>query len=156
MIRYKFGDIFTAETRAIVNPVNCVGVMGSGLALKFKDKYPDNFIAYKKACNVGEVVMGEMFVHDEGFFARPRYIINFPTKQHWRNNSNLADIENGLDSLVHVVRQRGIQSLALPAIGCGLGGLEWSEVIKLIKNKLQVCKDTDIMVFRPWDKKSPS
>ena len=122
------GDILKADVEALVNTVNCVGVMGRGVALQFRKAFPDNFKAYSEACAQGEVRPGRMFVYDLGTLTPSRYIINFPTKEHWKGKSKLAFIDAGLDALVGEIRSRGIRSIALPSLGCGLGGLKWGEV----------------------------
>ena len=122
MIEFTQGDILKAEADAQVNTVNCVGVMGRGSALQFRKAYPENFKAYKKACGAKEVQPGTMFVHDLNSLYLPRYIINFPTKRHWKNKSKIEDIHSGLEDLVTVVRDRQICSIAIPPLGCGLGG----------------------------------
>ncbi len=121
MIEYKTGNILTEDTEALVNTVNCVGIMGRGLALQFKKTYPDNYNAYKKACNRKEMQPGKMFVFSITGSTRPQYIINFPTKQHWRGNSKLEDIKIGLLALAKELEQRKIRSVAIPPLGCGLG-----------------------------------
>src|SRR4029078_4298450 len=123
MIEYKTGDILSEDAEALVNTVNCVGVMGRGVALQFKNAWPDNFRSYAAACSRNEVQPGRMFVFDTGRSGNPRYIINFPTKRHWRGKSRLEDIEAGLDALVAEIRTRKIQSVAIPPLGAGLGGL---------------------------------
>jgi O-acetyl-ADP-ribose deacetylase (regulator of RNase III) len=132
MIELATGDILLADVDAIVNPVNCVGVMGRGLALQFKQRYPENFRAYKAACDRGDVQPGRMFVFEsEG--SRPRWLINFPTKRHWRDKSLIDDVQQGLVALVAEVRARRIESIGVPPLGCGLGGLEWGDVRPLIE-----------------------
>src|SRR5215471_11819913 len=126
MIEFVRGNMLEAEVEAIVNAVNCVGVMGKGIALQFKTAFPDAFRRYKAACATGEVMPGRMHVVDRGTTRAPRYIIHFPTKRHWREPARLKDVDSGLDALVAEVRRRGIESVAVPALGCGLGGLEWS------------------------------
>jgi O-acetyl-ADP-ribose deacetylase (regulator of RNase III) len=103
MITYTKGDILRDESEAIVNTVNCVGIMGRGIALQFRNAYPENFKAYERACKREEVQPGRMFVHETGDLA-PRYIINFPTKRHWRGKSRMEDIDSGLRALVAVLR----------------------------------------------------
>ena len=107
MIQEGTGDLLSADVDALVNTVNTVGVMGKGIALQFKRRFPANFRAYEKACKAGEVQVGSMFVFDAGQLVRPRWIINFPTKSHWRSGSKLSDIASGLDDLVRVVRELG-------------------------------------------------
>ena len=104
MIYYKSGDISRSNAEAIVNTVNCVGIMGRGVALQIKKVFPENFKAYEIACGRGEVQPGKMFVFETGTFVNPKYIINFPTKRHWRNKSRMEDIESGLDTLVSTIR----------------------------------------------------
>ena len=114
MIELKQGDILVADTEALVNTVNCVGVMGRGIALQFRKAFPENFKTYEAACERGEVLPGRMFVFDTGLLTGPRYIINFPTKRHWRGMSRMEDIDAGLPALVEEIGKRGIQSIAVP------------------------------------------
>jgi O-acetyl-ADP-ribose deacetylase (regulator of RNase III) len=123
MIRYVTGDLFSANAEALVNAVNTVGVMGKGVALAFRQRFPENFRAYVDACSRGEVEVGRMFVMDRGGFQRPRWIINFPTKQHWRHPSRLEWIVEGLDDLRRVIVANDIRTIAIPALGAGNGGL---------------------------------
>ena len=133
MIEYRNGDIFTARTDALVNPVNCVGVMGKGLALEFKRRWPENFVAYQERCGRGMIEPGRVFVFDTGASDRPRYIMNFPTKRHWRDASLLGDIEAGLVDLVAKSLALNLGSIAIPALGAGLGGLHWTQVRRRIE-----------------------
>lgn len=149
MIEFKTGDILAEDAEALVNTVNCVGVMGRGVALKFKEAFPENFKAYALACLRGEVQPGRMFVFETGQITNPRYIINFPTKRHWRGNARIEDIAQGLEALVAEVRQRGIRSLAIPPLGAGLGGLDWAVVRPLIEQALLPLADVRIVVFEP-------
>ena len=149
MIRYTTGNILDAEAEALVNTVNCVGVMGRGIALQFKNAFPENYEAYKAACARKAVVPGRMFVFDNDELALPRYIINFPTKRHWRGKSRIDDIECGLDALVEEVRQRGIRSIAVPPLGSGLGGLDWADVRPRIERAMAALPDVDVMVYEP-------
>lgn len=128
MISHVSGNLLEAPTEALVNTVNCVGVMGKGIALQFKQAFPDNFRDYAQACRKGEVRIGSMFVHRTNTMFHPNYIINFPTKQHWKSKSRIEDIELGLKDLVRVIKELGIQSIAIPPLGSGLGGLNWKEV----------------------------
>ncbi|MEH2160663.1 MAG: macro domain-containing protein [Nostoc sp.] len=125
MFEYKQGNLLEEKTEALVNTVNCVGVMGKGIALQFKQAYPENFRQYKQACRAGKVKPGQMFTVATGGLLNPKYIINFPTKRHWRNNSKIEDIQSGLVALVQQVQQLAITSIAMPALGCGNGGLNW-------------------------------
>ena len=151
MIRFTTGDILAEDVEALVNTVNCVGVMGRGIALQFKKAYPENYHAYADACKSGEVRPGHMFVYETGALTNPRYIVNFPTKRHWRNNSRMDDIESGLRALASVIRERGIRSIAVPPLGSGLGGLEWRKVRSCINQALGEFDDLDLVVFEPRD-----
>jgi O-acetyl-ADP-ribose deacetylase (regulator of RNase III) len=117
MIELTSGDIFEADAEAFVNTVNSVGVMGKGVALQFKQRFPENFEEYKRACSDGTVVPGRMMVHETGRMMNPRYIINFPTKRHWKGKSSIEDIELGLEALVKEVSKLGIRSIAVPPSG---------------------------------------
>ena len=150
MIRFKVGDIVSEDAEALVNTVNCVGVMGRGIALQFKRAFPENFHAYAEACGRSDVQLGRMFVFETGTITNPRYIINFPTKRHWRGRSRIEDIEAGLKALGQLIRERGIRSIAVPALGCGLGGLEWAAVRPRIEESLSRCDDLQAVVFEPW------
>jgi O-acetyl-ADP-ribose deacetylase (regulator of RNase III) len=145
MIEYAHGDLLAADVEALVNTVNTAGVMGKGLALKFKRAYPSAFEDYRRACQAGEVRLGKMHVFDTG----KRLIINFPTKGHWRAKSKLADVEAGLEDLACVLEQRLINSVAVPPLGCGLGGLEWNDVRPRIEDALARLADTRVLVFEP-------
>ncbi|TDV40741.1 type II toxin-antitoxin system antitoxin DNA ADP-ribosyl glycohydrolase DarG [Actinophytocola oryzae] len=149
MITETRGDLLNADAEALVNTVNCVGVMGKGIALQFKRRYPENFKLYAKACTAGEVKLGEMFVVELHTITSPRYIINFPTKNHWRSKSRLDDIDHGLDDLIRVIREREIRSIAIPPLGAGNGGLAWDDVSKLIYRKLAQVSDVAIQLFAP-------
>jgi O-acetyl-ADP-ribose deacetylase (regulator of RNase III) len=149
MIEFKSGDILAEEAEALVNTVNCVGFMGRGIALQFKQAFPENFKAYEAACRRSELEPGRMFVFDTGQLTQPRYIINFPTKRHWRGKSRIEDIEAGLEALVVVIRERGIRSIAIPPLGAGLGGLEWAEVRPLIERALLRVPEVRVSVFEP-------
>lgn len=149
MMEFTAGDILQDDAQAVVNTVNCVGIMGRGIALQFKHQFPDNFKQYAAACKRSEVRPGAMFVCETGNLTGPRYIINFPTKRHWKGASRIEDIEAGLDDLVRVVLDKGITSLALPPLGCGLGGLDWSQVKPLIAKKLATLSDVRIKVYEP-------
>ena len=149
MIRSKTGDMITENAEALVNPVNCVGVMGRGLALQFKKTFPDNFRAYAKACERGHVRPGHMFVFETRQLTAPRMIINFPTKRHWRDDSRIEDIEAGLTALVEVIRLHDIRSIAVPSLGCGLGGLDWRDVRPTIETALSGLDNLDVIIFEP-------
>ncbi len=149
MIEHKTGNIFDEDVEALVNSVNCVGVMGRGIALQFKNLFPENFKAYAAACKRGEVRPGQMFVYDFGRMVNPRYIINFPTKRHWRGKSRMEDIESGLDALVSELRERDIRSMAMPPLGSSLGGLRWADVRPRIEAALAKLDDLAIVLFEP-------
>jgi O-acetyl-ADP-ribose deacetylase (regulator of RNase III) len=149
VIEFKAGDLFTEQVDALVNSVNCVGIMGRGVALQFKKTFPANFKAYEEACRLGEVVPGRMFVFDTGQLTQPRYIINFPTKRHWRGESRIADIEQGLVALRGVIKDLEIQSVALPPLGSGLGGLDWTDVRARIRESLADLSGVKVIVYEP-------
>lgn len=144
------GDLLRqADVDAIVNTVNCVGVMGKGIALQFKNKWPANFTAYAAACKAGDVQVGRMFVFDAGGLVKPHYIINFPTKDHWRGQSKLAYVRDGLLDLVAQVEYLNIKSIAIPPLGCGNGGLDWAVVQPLIEQAFAALPDVEARVFEP-------
>ena len=151
MVEYRIGDIFAfaEDAEALVSTVNCVGVIGLGVALQFKRAFPANFKAYAAACKREEVRPGRMFVFETEQLTNPRYIINFRTKRHWRGKSRIEDIEAGLDDLAREVRSRDIRSVALPPLGSGLGGLDWSEVRLRIEATLAEIENLRAIVFEP-------
>jgi O-acetyl-ADP-ribose deacetylase (regulator of RNase III) len=149
MFIFTSGDILQAGTEAIVNTVNCVGIMGRGIALQFKNAYPANFKAYKLACDRGAVEPGKMFIFDSKAMLNPRYIINFPTKRHWRGKSKIVDIEAGLIDLREQIVALDIRSIAIPPLGSGLGGLDWNEVRALIMQVLDDLPDVEVQIFEP-------
>ena len=151
MIELEQGDILRADAEALVNTVNCVGVMGRGIALQFKKAFPENFKAYRVACDRKELRPGKMFVYDLRSLenVNPRYIVNFPTKRHWKGKSRMEDIEAGLEALVQEVRRLGIHSIAVPPLGCGLGGLDWNEVRLLIEQAFEDVPDVSVLLFEP-------
>ena len=149
MIEFKTGDILQADAEALVNTVNCVGIMGRGIALQFKNAFPANFKAYAAACERKEVQPGKMFVFETGTMTNPKYIINFPTKRHWRGKSRMEDIDSGLKALVEEIRARGIRSIAIPPLGSGLGGLNWTDVRFRIVEALRDFNDVQVIVFEP-------
>ena len=127
--------------------MNCVGIMGRGIALQFKKAFPENFKAYANACRREEVRPGQMLVFETGNLGNPRYIINFPTKRHWRGKSRMEDIESGLKVLASEIRQRNIRSIAIPPLGSDLGGLNWTDVRSRITETLQDLEDVAVIVF---------
>ncbi|MBU1951050.1 MAG: macro domain-containing protein [Candidatus Eisenbacteria bacterium] len=149
MIEYKTGDILSEDAEALVNTVNCVGIMGRGIAFQFKKAFPGNFKAYASACKHDDVKPGRMFIYETGSLTNPHYIINFPTKRHWRAKSKIEDIESGLVALVNEIESRKIESIAIPPLGCGLGGLDWGSVRPLMEKFLSKLHDISIVIFEP-------
>ena len=149
MITYKTGNLLAEDVEAIVNTVNCVGIMGRGIALQFKNVFPDNFKAYEAACKREQVRPGKMFIFETGEITKPKYIVNFPTKRHWRGKSRMEDIESGLAALASEIRDRRITSIAIPPLGCGLGSLNWPEVRVRIEKDLGSIEDLQILLFEP-------
>ena len=149
MLEHKSGDIFDENAEALVNSVNCVGVMGRGIARQFKSAFPENYAAYRAACERGEVRPGRMLVFERTGLDNPRYVVNFPTKRHWRSKSKLADVIAGLKALADEIKQRRIHSIALPALASDLGGLEWSTVRQEIEAALGNLDNVHIIVFEP-------
>ena len=152
MITFHKGNLLDAPVDALVNTVNTVGVMGKGIALMFKEAFPENFRAYVDACKRKEIRVGHMFVTESSRFDGPRWIINFPSKKHWRQPSRLEWITEGLTDLRRVIAEKGIQSIALPPLGCGNGGLEWSTVRPEIERALAPLAGVDVQVFEPTEK----
>jgi O-acetyl-ADP-ribose deacetylase (regulator of RNase III) len=149
MIRYLTGNLLESDADALVNTVNTVGVMGKGIALMFKEAFPNNYRSYRLACKRNEVRVGHMFVTQSSRIDSHKWIINFPTKEDWRRPSQLGWIVEGLADLKRVIRDRNIHSIALPPLGAGNGGLEWSEVRSKIEEALQDLRDVDILVYEP-------
>lgn len=148
-IKLTSGDLLAQKVDAIVNTVNTVGVMGKGVALQFKRRWPENFRAYEAACKANAVRVGEMFIVDNGGLLTPKYIVNFPTKQHWRSPSRLEFIEAGLKDLVVQIRRLNIRSIAMPPLGCGNGGLDWAEVEPMITAAFAELSDVEVRLFAP-------
>jgi O-acetyl-ADP-ribose deacetylase (regulator of RNase III) len=149
MITTEEGNVLEAKAEALVNTVNCVGFMGKGIALQFKKAYPENFDAYQRACRAHEVQPGRMFIFNRGSMLDVKYIVNFPTKRHWKGGSRYEDIEAGLAALVEDVRRLGIRSIAIPPLGCGLGGLEWSRVRPMIEQAFAALSDVEVHLYEP-------
>ncbi len=149
MIRFVEGNLLDADVEAIVNTVNTVGVMGKGIALMFKEAFPENFRSYAAACKRGEVLVGKMFVTRRDDLLGPRWIINFPTKQHWRGPSHIDWIAQGLQDLRRVISEKAIRSVAVPPLGTGNGGLEWNEVRRLITHALGDLEGVEVVVYGP-------
>lgn len=154
MVEFVTGNLLEADAEALVNTVNTKGVMGKGVALQFKRAFPENYKAYRAACAADRVKLGRMFVFDSGRMQRPRYIINFPTKDHWRSRSRLADIDAGLEDLRRVLVELEIESVALPPLGCGLGGLQWADVRPRIERALAGLP-VRVLVFEPQGAPAP-
>ncbi|MBN1804874.1 MAG: macro domain-containing protein [Sedimentisphaerales bacterium] len=149
MLELTRGDILKADAEALVNTVNCVGVMGRGIALQFRKAFPENFKAYKSVCDKKQLHPGTMLVYDLNRFQNPRYIINFPTKRHWKGKSKLEDIKSGLESLVQEISKRNIRSIAIPPLGCGLGGLDWIQVKRIIEKVFTAFPDVHVLLYEP-------
>ena len=149
MITFTQGNLLDADVEAVVNTVNTVGIMGKGIALMFKEQFPDNFKAYARACNSGTMDIGKMFVTKNTEFFGPRWIINFPTKTHWRVKTKIEWIEEGLKDLVRTIREKNIRSIAIPPLGCGNGGLNWHEVRPVIISAFKEIEDLNVVIYEP-------
>ena len=152
MINYTTGNLLEADVEAVVNTVNTVGVMGKGIALMFKERYPANFKAYRAACKAGEVEVGRLFVTCSDELSGPRWIINFPTKKDWRHPTKIEWVESGLAALREFITEHRVKSIAVPPLGCGNGGLDWSVVRSLISDALSGLPDTRVIVYEPTSK----
>lgn len=146
MFKALIGDLFASQAQTLVNTVNCVGVMGKGVAQEFKKRFPGMYEDYEVRCARNGVRIGEPYLYRD---LTDRWILNFPTKRHWRSPSRIADIEQGLDYLAHHATAWGITSLAMPPLGCGNGGLDWSEVGPLILRKLAHLP-IDVELYAPY------
>jgi O-acetyl-ADP-ribose deacetylase (regulator of RNase III) len=155
VIRESQGNLLEADTEAIVNTVNTVGVMGKGIALQFKQAFPENYKLYKAACDAGEVLTGKIFVYDAHSLGPRRYVLNFPTKRHWRGKSRIEDIRSGLSDLISQIKKLEIESIALPALGCGNGGLDWDDVRPLIYDAFERLPSVEVLLFPPTGAPSP-
>ena len=149
MIKYAKGNLLAADVEAVVNTVNTVGIMGKGIALMFKERFPRNFEYYTRACEVGGVRVGKMFVTENEEFFGPRWIINFPTKTHWRVKTKIEWVTEGLEDLVRVIRGKNIRSIAIPPLGCGNGGLHWDVVRPLVLSAFEALEDVDVIIYEP-------
>ena len=147
------GDLFDADVEALVNPVHCAGLMKRGLCRQFKTRFPENFDRYESACDADALAPGDVLVHDQGGLfgdaQRPRYILNVATKDHWRDASRPANIRAGMAAVVNEVQARSISSLAVPALGCGGGGLDWPTVRPLLTDPLRLLDDVRVLVYAP-------
>ncbi|MGL5866135.1 MAG: type II toxin-antitoxin system antitoxin DNA ADP-ribosyl glycohydrolase DarG [Dermatophilaceae bacterium] len=148
MIIERQGNLLEADVDVLVNTVNTVGIMGKGIALQFRRAYPQMFADYQRAAKRGEIRLGSMHVWETGQLDGPRFVVNFPTKGHWRSGSRLSDIERGLDDLVRVLGELDVASVAVPPLGCGHGGLAWGDVEPLIRSKLAAL-DLRVELFGP-------
>ena len=149
MIEATQGNLLEADAEALVNTVNCVGVMGKGIALQFKQAFPDNFTYYAKFCKDKQMKPGRVLVFETGSMLNPKFIINFPTKRHWKGKSRMEDVEDGLVNLISRVRSLHIQSIAIPPLGAGLGGLRWSEVKQRIEAAFAELPHVRVLLFEP-------
>lgn len=149
MIRYTHGNLLDAPAEALVNTVNEVGVMGKGIALMFREAFPDSASEYESAAKAGKIHVGSMFVSQERDLTGSRWVIHFPTKKHWRHPSKLDWIRSGLKDLARVIREKQIRSIAVPPLGCGNGGLQWAQVKREIETELADLTDVDVIVFEP-------
>jgi len=149
MIHNATGNLLKADAEALVNTVNCVGFMGKGIALQFKQAWPENFKAYAKACKAREVRPGRMFIWQTGRLVNPKFIINFPTKRGWRGKARIEDIRDGLRALVSDVQRLRIGSVAVPPLGCGNGGLNWHEVQPLIEAAFVGVPNVKVSLYSP-------
>lgn len=149
MIEEAEGNLLEADAEALVNTVNCVGYMGKGIALQFKQAFPENFKAYQRSCDRDEVKTGRMLVFQTGFMHNPQFIINFPTKRHWKGRSRIEDIDAGLRTLIEEVTARGIKSIAVPPLGCGHGGLDWGVVGPMIRRAFGAAPDVRVLLYAP-------
>ena len=153
MIKFTQGNLLEAPAEALVNTVNTVGVMGKGIALMFKETFPENYRLYREACQTKNVKVGHVFATERrDFVSGPKWIINFPTKEHWRAPSRLEWIRDGLADLRRFIEQHEIRSIALPPLGSGNGGLEWQAVRPLIVGALEPLQDVAIIVYEPTKK----
>jgi len=151
MITFTQGNLLEADTEALVNTVNTVGVMGKGIALMFKERFTDNHRRYIAACKAGQVCVGKMFVTDVNEMDAPRWIVNFPTKQHWRNPSKMEWITEGLQDLRLFLLEKRVKSIAIPPLGAGNGRLNWFKVRKQMEQVLAGL-DTQIIIYEPTQK----
>jgi len=151
-MKFTQGNLLDAKVEALVNTVNTFGVMGKGIALMFKERFEENFKAYARACKTGEVQVGHMFVTPGVELSGPRWIINFPTKENWRQPTKIEWVQDGLVDLKNVIRDRKIRSIALPPLGCGNGGLDWADVRPIIERTLGDLEGVDIVVYEPTAK----
>ena len=156
MIDLKKGNLLDADAEALVNTVNTVGIMGKGIALQFRQAFPENFRAYEAACKQGQVQPGRMFVFHTNTLHNPRIIINFPTKRHWKGKSKIEDIDAGLHDLIEVIKREQIKSIAVPPLGCGNGQLKWSEVRPRIERAFEALHAIKVYLYEPAGAPKPA
>jgi len=152
MIHYTQGNLFDSDAEVLVNTVNTVGVMGKGIALMFKERFPQNMLEYARACKANEVKTGQMFVTETHALLNPRWVVNFPTKQHWRNPSKMEWITSGLEDLKQFIIEKNITSIAIPPLGAGNGKLAWNDVRLEIERSLSDLIHVDIFIYQPSEK----
>lgn len=155
MIVISHGDLLDDSAEALVNTVNTEGVSGKGIALQFKLRFPSNYAAYRAASERGEIVLGKVFAVATGLLDEPKWVVNFPTKGHWRSRSRLEDIEAGLDDLIDFTRSAGVTSIAIPPLGCGNGGLAWADVLPLVESKLGTLSELAVHLYPPEGAPAP-
>ncbi|HEU5281997.1 MAG TPA: macro domain-containing protein [Gammaproteobacteria bacterium] len=151
MMQLTKGNILEAKAEALVNTVNTKGVMGKGIALQFKKAFPDVFKAYKNACDTGTMQIGKIHIYEQPTSELHHYIINFPTKDDWKKPSKIEYIRKGLKSLTEAVQQYKIRSIAIPALGCGQGGLKWEDVLPLIRSAFESMPEVKVIVYPPQE-----
>jgi O-acetyl-ADP-ribose deacetylase (regulator of RNase III) len=149
MLTFTKGNLLEADAEALVNTVNTIGVMGKGVALMFKEAFPENFKAYAQACKAKQVRLGEMFITEREDLLGPQWIINFPTKGHWKYPSQIKWVQDGLTDLVRVIEEKKIRSIAIPPLGSGNGGLKWTDVRPLIEKALAPLEGVNVIVYEP-------
>ncbi|RAL25701.1 macro domain-containing protein [Thermoflavimicrobium daqui] len=149
MIKFVKGNLLESDAEALVNTVNCVGIMGKGIALQFKQAFPENFKAYQKICRQNKLQPGQMFIYKNSSLMNPKYIINFPTKKHWKEKSKIEYIQDGLESLIQEIKSLEIKSIAVPPLGCGNGGLKWEDVKLLMKEAFKQVPNVHVIIYSP-------
>ena len=151
MIEFRHDDLLEADSEALVNAVNTVGVMGKGIALQFKKRFLEDFKAYARACKSGEVEVGRMFTVCLDKLTNPQFIVNFPTKKHWREKSRVEYVRDGLEDLFRELERLGVDSIAVPPLGCGNGGLDWEvEVRPLVEEAFAPVPEVRAYVYEPF------
>jgi O-acetyl-ADP-ribose deacetylase (regulator of RNase III) len=151
-MEFTQGNLLEADVEAVVNTVNTVGVMGKGIALMFKERFPENYEEYRKACKAGKVNTGELFITHSPELGGPQWVVNFPTKENWRNPTKMEWVESGLVKLREFIQDEKVRSIALPPLGCGNGGLSWPDVRPKIEAALGDLEGVRVVVFEPTAK----